>query len=291
MKRTISVGLRSPMGPCTSDHRSVSQSIKLLALMAATTIYASARLTGSFSVRPKPPEQRGSSSVLGVLALILALAMPRVRGKPRRGAGWYAADSRRKRHRKFERAVIMAKQRRRRVNTVASSPPRTFVEEDPDMELPPDFSESKMFIVPDNWNPPTCIVDSEALLRSKNTSGPCATHNKETTTCLVEEEPPEDTTELQPNKEPLGRREMDDKPQTPPSPPLLHPEHLQLIFEVRSLVDDQIFRAVCVSQRLDMLYAAYSSATPRRQCPTCAQPYVIPASDGKATDAHEDSGE
>jgi hypothetical protein len=84
---------------------------------------------------------------------------------------------------------------------------------------------------------------------------------------------------------------MDDKPQTPPSPPLLHPEHLQLIFEVRSLVDDQIFRAVCVSQRLDMLYAAYSSATPRRQFPTCAQLYVIPASDGKATDAHEDFGE
>jgi hypothetical protein len=84
---------------------------------------------------------------------------------------------------------------------------------------------------------------------------------------------------------------MDAKPKTPPSPPLLHPEHLQLIFEVRSLVDDQIFRAVCVSQRLDMLYAAYSSATPRRQCPTCAQPYVIPASSGKATDAYEDFGE
>jgi hypothetical protein len=108
---------------------------------------------------------------------------------------------------------------------------------------------------------------------------------------LVEEEPPEDTTESQPNREQPGRREMDDKPQMPPSPPLLHPEHLQLIFEVRSLVDDQIFRAVCVSQRLDMLYAAYSSATPRRQCPTCAQPYVIPASGGKATDAHEDFGE
>jgi hypothetical protein len=108
---------------------------------------------------------------------------------------------------------------------------------------------------------------------------------------LIEEEPQEDTTELQANKEPLGRLETDDKPQTPPSPPLLHPEHLQLIFEVRSLVDDQIFRAVCVSQRLDMLYAAYSSATPKRQCPTCAQPYVIPASEGEAKDAHENAGQ
>jgi hypothetical protein len=27
-------------------------------------------------------------------------------------------------------------------------------------------------------------------------------------------------------------------------PPLLHPEHLELIFDTRSMVDDQIFRAI-----------------------------------------------
>jgi hypothetical protein len=73
-----------------------------------------------------------------------------VRGKPRRGAGWYAADSRRKRHQKFERVVTISKKRRHRVIMVASSPPGTLVEEDPDMELPSDFSEIKMFTVPDN---------------------------------------------------------------------------------------------------------------------------------------------
>jgi hypothetical protein len=166
MKGTTSVGLRSLMGLRTSYYRTDSQSIKLSALMAAIIIYAFSRLAGNLSVSSKLAEQRCSCGVLGVLALLLAPAMPRLRGKPRRGAGWYAADSRRKRHRKFQRAVSMAKQRRRRVNTVASSPPRTFVEEDPDMELPPDFSESRMFIVPDNWDPPTCIAEAEALPRS-----------------------------------------------------------------------------------------------------------------------------
>ena len=81
----------------------------------------------------------------------------------------------------------------------------------------------------------------------------------------------------------LGR---DDKLPRPPSPPLLLSEQLQLIFEVRSLVDDQIFRAVCVSQRLDMLYAAYSNVTPKCQCPTCAQSFAIPISEEEAKDAN-----
>jgi hypothetical protein len=159
----------------------------------------------------KLAEQRGSSSVLSALALILALSMPRVRGKPRRGAGWYATESRRKRHRKFERAMIMAEQRRRRVNTAESSPPRTFVEEVPNMELPPDFSESRMFTVPNNWNPPTCIAEAEAPPRSRNTSGPCEAIDEEATTCLVEEEPPAGTTESQPTREQPGHKEIDDK--------------------------------------------------------------------------------
>jgi hypothetical protein len=55
------------------------------------------------------------------------------------------------------------------------------------------------------------------------------------------------------------------------SPPLLHPDHLKLIFEMHSLVDDQAFRTTRLHQRLDLLYAAYSNAIPRRQCPTYAQ--------------------
>jgi hypothetical protein len=90
----------------------------------------------------------------------------------------------------------------------------------------------------------------------------------------AEEELSERTVDLQKQRTMPSYKEAEAKTN---SPPLLHPEHLNLVFEVRSLVEDQIFRAVRVSQRLDMLYAAYSKATPRRQCPTCAQPFVIPA--------------
>jgi hypothetical protein len=154
MKRTFSVSLCSPMRPCTSDHSPVSQSIKLLALMALTTIYSPTCLTGSSNVPPKPPEQRGCSSVLGVLALNFALAMPRVRGRPRRGAGWYAADSRRKRHRNFKRVVTIAKQRRRRAITAASSPPRTFVEEDPEHGAPTGLLREQDVHCPRQLGPP-----------------------------------------------------------------------------------------------------------------------------------------
>jgi hypothetical protein len=152
--------------------------------------------------------------------------MPRVRGRPHRGSGWYAADSRRKRHWNFKCAMTLAKQRRRRAITATSSPLGTVVEEDLSIDLPPDFSERKMFTILDNWDPPTCFVDLEAPPYTKNTSDPC------TTPCIIEEEPQVDTKALQANKEPLGRLEKYDKSQTSPSPPLLHPEHLQLIFEV-----------------------------------------------------------
>jgi hypothetical protein len=53
--------------------------------------------------------------------------------------------------------------------------------------------------------------------------------------------------------------------------------HLPLIFELRSLMDDQVFRLARMDQRLDMLFAAHSKNLPQRQCPTCAQTYSLPA--------------
>jgi hypothetical protein len=100
------------------------------------------------------------------------------------------------------------------------------------------------------------------------------------------EETPDNTTGEQDQGTSSGREKKpsQDAPELerspPPSPQLLHPEHLELIFEMRSLVDDQAFSAMRLSQRLDMLYAAYSKATPRRQCPTCAQPFVFPGNGG-----------
>jgi hypothetical protein len=248
-------------------------------------------LTGPLRMQLKLVEQSKNRSAGGILALALTLTMPRARGRPRRGAGWYAVDSRRKRHKRFERALLLAKRKRRGEAIATSSPPRTYVEEDLSIELPPDFSESRMFIVPDNWDPPACFGEAAPPPSLKETRVPSDAPNAEFDTCLVEEELPECTVDSQPQRKTQGHQETEAETKSPPSPPFLHPEHLNLIFEVRSLVDDQIFRAVRVSQRLDMLYAAYSRATPRRQCPTCAQPYVIPVNGGKAKEGCEDSGE
>jgi hypothetical protein len=222
-----------------------------------------------------------------------ALAMPRIRGRPRRGAGWYAAESRRKRHQKFAQAIRVARRKRRASATAAPSPPRTYVEEDLSITLPADFSESRMFVVPDNWDPPTRFGHSPIALTSGNLPQPSIAPSETYAACLVEEETPDCTTGEQEQGTSLdsktrgpepSRDGLEPKRNSPPSPPLLHPEHLKLIFEVRSLVDDQAFRAMRVSQRLDMLYAAYSKATPRRQCPTCAQPFVLPGNGGNSTE-------
>jgi hypothetical protein len=62
--------------------------------------------------------------------------------------------------------------------------------------------------------------------------------------------------------------------------PLLHPDHLTLVFELRSLVEDLIHRISLVSQRVDLLYDAYSNTPPGQRCPTCAQPFVLIAKAG-----------
>jgi hypothetical protein len=183
----------------------------------------------------------------------------------------------------------MAKKKRRGGATAAPSPPRTYVEEDLSITLPADFSESRMFVVPDNWDPPTrfgtrqllpiwATFHSQPPLRVKSTR-PAWWRRSHRTSLLGSRSTglPLDCKTRGPEP---SRDGMEPERNSPPSPSLLHPEHLKLIFEVRSLVDDQVFRAMRVSQRLDMLYAAYSKATPRRQCPTCAQPFVLPGNGG-----------
>ena len=115
------------------------------------------------------------------------------------------------------------------------------------MELPHDFSESQMFTVPDNWDLPACIGAEAPPPRLQEEHGSTDAPTEEFTTCLVEEELPEGNNELQPQRTQHTHQEMDAEHKSPPSPPLPHPEHLNLIFEVRSMVDDQIFRAVHVS--------------------------------------------
>jgi hypothetical protein len=60
-------------------------------------------------------------------------------------------------------------------------------------------------------------------------------------------------------------------------PPLLHPDLLDLIFDLRSQMADHVHRGTLMGQRLDMLFDAFSNAPPGRRCPTCLQFFVIPA--------------
>jgi hypothetical protein len=108
---------------------------------------------------------------------------------------------------------------------------------------------------------------------------------EEFTTCIVEEEfskgMEENTEEFTTDEPPEVVKQRNRQIESPggngkerkdvaDQPPFLHPEHLELIFDIRSMVDDQIFRAIRINQRLDMIYAAYSSPSLRHQCPTCA---------------------
>jgi len=52
----------------------------------------------------------------------------------------------------------------------------------------------------------------------------------------------------------------------------------------------QIFKAIQIGHRLDMMYATHSGASPRLQCPTCVQAYVIPVGWRKKDDDGESSG-
>jgi hypothetical protein len=66
---------------------------------------------------------------LGISAIARLLHMPRARGQPRRGAAWYAFDSRRKRQKKFEKALALASTRRTRKPGRPGTPPMAYVEE------------------------------------------------------------------------------------------------------------------------------------------------------------------
>ena len=66
------------------------------------------------------------------------------------------------------------------------------------MELPRDFSESRIFTVPDNWNPLACLEAKAPPLHPRDAHGPSDAPTEEFATCLVEEELLEGNNDLQP---------------------------------------------------------------------------------------------
>jgi hypothetical protein len=69
--------------------------------------------------------------------------------------------------------------------------------------------------------------------------------------------------------------------------PLLHPDHLKLIFELWRLVEDLIHYTSLVSQRVDLLYEAYSNTPPGQHFPTCARAFMLTATEDGEGDMDE----
>jgi hypothetical protein len=200
--------------------------------------------------------------------------MPRIRGKSQRGAAWYAAQSRCKRKENFERALALATRRRRQK---PRTPPMAIVEEEiptGGLESPP---EHTLFFVPENWNP-------RSFFGSAGTSRPAGGNTgveRPYSPCYVEEEPPpEPTREAEGHNAQGGRAATSEErmdSNRPEQQPSTDWDYLNLLFEMRNLLEDQVFRIARLEQRLDMFFAAHSRATPKKQCPTCARAYSFPA--------------
>jgi hypothetical protein len=217
--------------------------------------------------------------------------MPRIRGKPRRGAAWYAAESRRRRKKDFERAMAIVARRRRTRSRLHS---KEREEEVNPQANPTGHSRHTMSVALTNQNPSsslgthctrqpaddepdpsTCQVAKEA---PPEPYSPCY---------IVEEAPPEpttDNTEAAPER-PQHRATVADAAGSEESreshrweqPSAEDWGYLNLLFDIRSKLDDQTFRLERMDHRLDMFFAAHSRASSKKQCPTCARPYSFPA--------------
>jgi hypothetical protein len=302
--------------PFTRARRMIAQRTNTTVLMATTLISILINNLEGFVMhlqvtksRAEPVKNRYCDTLpAGIFRTTTLLSMPRARGRPRRGAAWYAADSQRKRQKKFERAMALASRRRFRKSRRTRSPPMAYVKEITLDDSTQDYPEHLLFTVLDNWNPPACFGKDAITPAPRTKHRPRDTPDEEFTPCFVEEEtsegiegnigePPQET--MQKDRQGEHQEEAEAWVEAPlfytaqnsqDQPLLLHPEHLELIFDIRSMVDDQIFRAIRINQRLDMIYDAHSSTTPRRQCPTCAQVYAILARSGKYEDNYEDTG-
>jgi hypothetical protein len=207
--------------------------------------------------------------------------MPRLRGTPRRGAAWYAAKSQRKRKETIEKALAVVARRRRMRG-------RAIVEEEipgDEQDNPPVFT---LFTAPEHRNPRSQLGQDSTIAeasgsRHHNDGGKEEPYSP----CYVKEEPPPE-----PPRADEGDKRQDAKAEaSPEQPPSAAGDYLSLFFEVRHLLEDQVFRTGRLEQRIDMFFAAHSRATLKKQCPTCARPYAFPARwrHTEAADIHMDS--
>jgi hypothetical protein len=202
------------------------------------------------------------------------LAMPRLRGTPRRGAAWYAAKSQRKRKALLEAALAIVARRRKRT---PPTPLTACVVE----EVVPEEGLEDVNMAPWNWQSGTSL-NPDTMRQTDSIEAP------DYSPCyIIEEAPPEPTVDAANT----DQAQQENRVQTegtnagedftgsnhPPQLPLADWTYLDLVFEIREKLDDQIFRFERMDQRMDMFFAAHSRASAKKQCPTCARPYSFPA--------------
>jgi hypothetical protein len=237
---------------------------------------------------PPPPLRNSSACTRGIETPHYISAMPRIRGRLRRGAAWYAAASRRKRKAQFEEALAIVTRRRRHRSRHSSRPcmaPMAYVEEVIPEGGPPS-PPANVFIPPENWHPSTSFDSHNTRQPSCQMSNPAAGSLAETySPCYIQEEaPPEPTIdgettgrERQENRKATTGTNANEETNSRDQPPAVERVYLDLVFEIRAKLEDLDFRLGRMDQRLDMFFAAHSRASAKKQCPTCTKPYSFPA--------------
>jgi hypothetical protein len=162
------------------------QRIKTSALMAIAITFDLIHRLGGFVMHLRFAEPKAEPSKSRDRAWLLS--MPRARGRPRRGAAWYAADSRWKRQKNFEKALALASRRKTRKSRRLGTPPMAYVEEIAPGESIQSYNESLLFTVPDNWNPPACFGKDATTPAPRTVHSPRDAPVEEFTACIVEEE-------------------------------------------------------------------------------------------------------
>jgi hypothetical protein len=200
--------------------------------------------------------------------------MPRLRGTPRRGAAWYRAASRRKYLQRFEKVLALASTRRKKRSRrpakamVESAPVAHHAEHTEQKETPkeqPNAAEEDYY--------PHCIIEEgipQSTTPEQGMNQEIPPPTQEGTGVDIAKQSTADT-ERQPAKE------VSVKEETMSSATGEKYEHPSLVFELRSMLDDLNFRVASTNQRIDMLLSALSTTAPKKQCPTCAKEFWIPA--------------
>jgi hypothetical protein len=146
-----------------------------------------------------------------------------------------------------------------------------------------------LFMVPENWHPSTSFDSYSTRQPASNVFDPATDSTAAPySPCYIKEEaPPEPTVDAE-DTDRARHENRTPAAETTASEDFMGSNHsdqppsadwvcLNLVFEIREKLDDQIFRLGRMDQRLDMFFAAHSRASSKKQCPTCARPYSFPA--------------